>query len=216
MLLHINEIEVYHMYICLHLHDKDKNCLLRQWVSSGMNLQACESRSRVSKEQGLRGEKVWAQVPVRDMGIPPLNFSEFLGASIINHHHHGWVCEGIKHVLSWCFEADLRAKVQHIIATQVGERDEQAPDSLEDTLYWVVLKRTQTESTDYKCLGCSFCLFDVVCVCCDSMYTRVSIPGSISLCPRTASPALLSLMRLFLDPILACSRRKLRQPSRHR
>ena len=186
------------MYLCLHLHDKDKNCLLRQWVSSGMNLQACESRSRVSKEQGLRGEKVWAQVPVRDMGIPPLNFSEFLGASIINH------------------EADLRAKVQHIIATQVGERDEQAPDSLEDTLYWVVLKRTQTESTDYKCLGCSFCLFDVVCVCCDSMYTRVSIPGSISLCPRTASPALLSLMRLFRDPILACSRRKLRQPSRHR
>ncbi|CAE7298093.1 unnamed protein product, partial [Symbiodinium sp. KB8] len=32
-------------------------------------------------------------------------------------------------------------KVQHIIATQVGERDEQAPDSLEDTLYWVVVQR---------------------------------------------------------------------------
>ena len=47
-----------------------------------MNLQACESRIRVSKEQGMRGEKVWAQVPVRDMAIPPLNFSEFLGASI--------------------------------------------------------------------------------------------------------------------------------------
>ncbi|CAE7323649.1 L96, partial [Symbiodinium microadriaticum] len=32
-------------------------------------------------------------------------------------------------------------KVQHIIATQVGEKDEQAPDSLEDTLYWVVVQR---------------------------------------------------------------------------
>ena len=68
----------------MYLHDiKEKNKLLRQWVASGMNLQACESRIKVSKEQGLRGEKVWAQVPVRDMGIPPLNFSEFLGASII-------------------------------------------------------------------------------------------------------------------------------------
>ena len=63
--------------------------------------------------------------------------------------------------------------MQHIIATQVGERDEQAPDSLEDTLYWVVLKRTQTESPDYKCLGCSFCLFDVACVPQDSMYPCV-------------------------------------------
>ena len=48
--------------------------------------------------------------------------------------------------------------MQHIIATQVGERDEQAPDSLEDTLYWVVVQRTQTESTDYRFLGCLLCL----------------------------------------------------------
>ncbi|CAE7673764.1 unnamed protein product, partial [Symbiodinium necroappetens] len=34
-----------------------------------------------------------------------------------------------------------RNKVQHIIATQLGEKDEQAPDSLEDTLYWVVVQR---------------------------------------------------------------------------
>ena len=44
--------------------------------------------------------------------------------------------------------------MQHIIATQLGEKDEQAPDSLEDTLYWVVVQRTQTESTDYRSLGC--------------------------------------------------------------
>ena len=32
-----------------------------------------------------------------------------------------------------------RKEIQHIIATRV-EKDEQAPDSLEDTLYWCIIK----------------------------------------------------------------------------
>ncbi|CAE7832960.1 unnamed protein product, partial [Symbiodinium necroappetens] len=41
-----------------------------------MNLQACESRIRISKEQALKGKKVWAQIPVKAMSLPPHNFSE--------------------------------------------------------------------------------------------------------------------------------------------
>ena len=61
---------------------KEKNRLLRQWISCGMNLQACESRIRISKEQALKGKKVWAQIPVKAMSLPPHNFSETLGAFI--------------------------------------------------------------------------------------------------------------------------------------
>ncbi|CAE7709926.1 unnamed protein product [Symbiodinium sp. CCMP2592] len=37
----------------------EKRKLLRNWVLSGQNLQACESAIEVSQESGVRGEKVW-------------------------------------------------------------------------------------------------------------------------------------------------------------
>ncbi|CAE7770667.1 unnamed protein product [Symbiodinium sp. CCMP2592] len=45
----------------------EKRKLLRNWVLSGQNLQACESAIEVSQESGVRGEKVWMQIPVKNM-----------------------------------------------------------------------------------------------------------------------------------------------------
>ena len=41
-------------------------------------------------------------------------------------------------------------KIQHIIATQQGEPDEMCPDSLEETLYWCVIKCKNTEHESMK------------------------------------------------------------------
>ncbi|CAE7294668.1 unnamed protein product [Symbiodinium sp. CCMP2592] len=89
----------------------EKRALLRDWVLSGQNLQACESTIEIAKEAGVRSEKIWMQIAVKNMH---------------------------------------KQKVQHIIATQVGERDEQAPDSLEDTLYWCIVGLTQVESSEFR------------------------------------------------------------------
>ena len=46
-----------------------------------------------------------------------------------------------------------RQKIAHIIATQDGEEDEQAPGSLQETKYWCVVMREKTEYEDYKYLA---------------------------------------------------------------
>ena len=65
------------------LCSEEKRRLLRQWVLSGQNMQACESSIEVTKESGVRGEKIWAQIPVKDMGRKPHFFSECFGSHIL-------------------------------------------------------------------------------------------------------------------------------------
>ena len=60
---------------------EEKRKLLREWVISGQNLQACESSIEVSQESGLRGEKVWMQIAVKDMSRKPHHFSEYFCSS---------------------------------------------------------------------------------------------------------------------------------------
>ena len=47
----------------------------------------------------------------------------------------------------------LRAKIDHIVATQQGEPDEMAPGVLEETRFWCVVKRTKTENEVVKSLA---------------------------------------------------------------
>ena len=58
------------------LCSEEKRKLLRQWVLSGQNLQACESAIEISQESGVRGEKIWMQIPVKNMHRKPHYFSE--------------------------------------------------------------------------------------------------------------------------------------------
>ena len=54
---------------------QEKNKLLRQWIACGQNMEACESRIKMRKQQSLEGKKIWEQVAVKDMTKPPYNFS---------------------------------------------------------------------------------------------------------------------------------------------
>ena len=55
---------------------------MRNWVLSGQNLQACESAIEVSQESGVRGEKVWMQIAVKNMHRKPHYFSEYFGSKL--------------------------------------------------------------------------------------------------------------------------------------
>ena len=55
---------------------------MRNWVLSGQNLQACESAIEVSQESGVRGEKVWMQIAVKNMQRKPHYFSEYFGSKL--------------------------------------------------------------------------------------------------------------------------------------
>ena len=60
---------------------EEKRKLLREWVISGQNLQACESAIEVSHEAGVRAEKVWAQIAVKNMAKKPYFFSEYFSST---------------------------------------------------------------------------------------------------------------------------------------
>eukprot|EP00439_Symbiodinium_sp_Y106_P027314 s10258_g3.t1 len=54
---------------------------LLSWDWSSAFSKACESSIEVSHESGLRGEKVWAQIAVKDMSRKPHYFSEYFNSS---------------------------------------------------------------------------------------------------------------------------------------
>ena len=60
----------------MHDHAQEKNQLLRQWLLSGENVEACEARMKIQREQGVEGERIWQQIAVKDMGAEPYRFSE--------------------------------------------------------------------------------------------------------------------------------------------
>ena len=65
---------------------EERNKLLRQWVTTGGNIDAIEARLEIQRIDSLKGQRVWEQVAVKDMGLPPLNFSKHLG---------GYKCVGV-------------------------------------------------------------------------------------------------------------------------
>ena len=57
---------------------KEKQALLKKWVSSNENLAACEHAIAISRQHKIKGKRQLALVPVKDMSKPPYNFNELL------------------------------------------------------------------------------------------------------------------------------------------
>ena len=57
---------------------QEKGELLRKFVASGENLQACEAHIEASRTSLFRGRSIKKLVPVKDMASAPWNFSQRL------------------------------------------------------------------------------------------------------------------------------------------
>ena len=55
---------------------QDKGELLRRWVSSKENIQACEASIKASKKSALTGTRQTKLIAIKDMPNPPYNFSQ--------------------------------------------------------------------------------------------------------------------------------------------
>ena len=98
----------------------------------------------------MKGQREWEQIAVKDMPHPPYSFSENPAPkqSMIVPFMFRRVTPAL-----YAKSRILRQKIQHIIATQVGEPDEMCPQSLAETRYWCVVRRTKTEAEMFKSLG---------------------------------------------------------------
>ena len=120
--------------------------MLRQWVTEKGNVDAIEARLEIQRVDSLRGERVWEQVAIKDMSKRPYNFSRHLDCYLLSSPNPAVIA------LHSCCPCEvgchLRRKVEAIISRGDGEEDPDCPGVLEETKFWVVVKRSKTETTE--------------------------------------------------------------------
>ena len=70
--------EHFHAQLMWCLLWQEKGELLRRWVSSGENLQACEAHIEAARTNLFRGRSIKKLVPIKDMSAAPYSFSALL------------------------------------------------------------------------------------------------------------------------------------------
>ncbi|CAE7214938.1 unnamed protein product [Symbiodinium sp. CCMP2456] len=148
--------------------------LLRRWISSGENLQACEAQVTASRKNTATGRRRRRLVAVKDMLNAPYHFSKCLGGIVViflvaslcfcsdslllinqyvllqayNSRSACW--NGRRVILPFLPVAGWndRQKVESIISRGGGVEDVDAPGCLPETKFWVTVEEEVVDETE--------------------------------------------------------------------
>ena len=143
--------------------------LLRRWVQSKENVQACECLIKATRRSTLQGQRVVQLVAVKDTGKAPHHFSEFLGNNIVALLHCAfgyrlalpahqpaktqnrvYYCKPARHrscqAHIWQCVINSYSRSLKLLPIHIEDRD--APGIVEETKYWVTTAETRTDTLD--------------------------------------------------------------------